>query len=203
MPVGALPQDGMGWVVVVVGELAAGLALAGFWSLFIGGLQMAGHLMGSQIGLGWAGFYDPAFQESTEVMVVFQRLTGLLIFFCLDGHIRLMELMVRFFQYVPPGAVSFKPEMVAVWSRAFGDLFVMGLKLASPVLLAMWLLTLAVGLVSRAAPQMNILALDFPLRIMVGILVLIVSLPHGVHLFKHLLENFFQQTGYFLRTLVS
>lgn len=196
-----LPTDGLGWALAAATELLVGLALAGFWSLFLGGVQMGGHLIGSQMGFGWGGLYDPTVGDSSEVFVLIQRLTFLLLFFAVDGHLRLMEILVRSLQWAPLGQASFKAPFFASWSASFGAIFEIGFKLAAPITAAVWLLTLALGLIGRAAPQMNLLSLDFPLRTGVGFIVLAGTAPHLMRLSERLLDLFFRRADLFARCL--
>lgn len=198
---GALPADGLGFALAAGSELLVGLALAGFWSLFLGGVQMGGHLIGAQLGFGFGGLFDPSVGDSSELLVVIQRLTFLLLFFAVDGHLRLMEILVRSLQWVPLGQASLKGSFFAAWSSSFGALFEIGFKLAAPITAAIWLLTLALGLIGRAAPQMNLLSLDFPLRTGVGFLVLAASAPHLMRLCERLLDLFFRRADLFVRCL--
>ena len=196
-----LPSDGLGWALGAATELLVGLALAGFWSLFLAGFQMGGHLIGAQMGFGWGGLFDPTVGDSSEVIVLIQRLTLLLLFFAMDGHLRLLEILVRSFEWVPLGHASFRGPFFASWSASFGALFEIGFKLAAPVTVAVWLLTLALGLIGRAAPAMNLLSLDFPLRTGVGFLILASTAPHLMRLSQRLLEIFFHRADLFVRCL--
>lgn len=196
-----VPSDGLGWALAGGTELLVGLALAGFWSLFLAGFQMGGHLMGAQLGFGWGGLFDPTVGDSAEVVVLFQRLTLLLLFFAVDGHLRLMEILVRSFEWVPIGMASFRGPFFAAWSAAFGDLFLIGFKLAAPITVAIWILTLALGLIGRAAPAMNLLSLDFPLRTGLGLFVMAVTAPQLIRLSQRLLDLFFHRADLFVRYL--
>jgi flagellar biosynthetic protein FliR len=197
----SLPTDGLGWALAAGTELVVGLVLAGFWSMFLTGIQMAGHLMGAQMGLGWGGLFDPTVGDSSEVIVLFQRMIFFLLFFAVDGHLRLMEILVRSLEWVPLGTAVFQGAFFATWSASFGALFEIGFKLAAPLTVAIWLLTLALGLVGRAAPQMNLLALDFPLRSLVGFFVLALSAPHLTRLCERLLDLFFKRADVLVRCL--
>lgn len=196
-----LPSDGVGWTLAALGEVGAGLALAGFWSLFFAGMQTAGHLIGTQVGIGWGGIFDPQFGESTETFSQVQRVLGVLLFFAVDGHLRLWEVLAHGFEWAPAGRVCFSPEVAGHWSRAFGDLLLSGVKLAAPVGAALWLLTFVIGLLGRAAPQMNLMAVDFPVRILAGLFILIASLPHAVAITERLLAVHLQRVGVFARAL--
>lgn len=196
---GLFSTEPVGWGLAVAMELAVGLALAGFWSLFLGGIQMGAHLVAAQLGFGWGGLFDPTVGDSAEALVLFQRMTVLLIFFAVDGHLRLMELLTRSVQWAPVGEAVFRTAAFEVWSRAFADMFVTGFKLAAPVTAAIWILTLALGLVGRAAPAMNLLSLDFPLRTALGFVTLAVCAPHLTRLSEKLLAQFFQRADVFAR----
>jgi flagellar biosynthetic protein FliR len=202
LPPGArLPPDLVGWTLSLSAEAVVGLALAGMWSLFIAGLQTAGHLAGLQMGLGMATLYDPSQGSSEDVMGQLQRLVGLLIFFAVDGHWRLLELAVRSFEWAPAGAVTFQARTAALWGVAFGEMLTASLRLAAPVVAALWLLTAALGLIGRAAPSINLLALDFPLRIIVGGAVMAMSFPHGARVIETLLDRSFLQIAAVLKSL--
>jgi len=175
-PMPAIPVLSAQGMLLVVQQLLIGIIIGTAMRIVITGVEMAGFLMGTQMGLGFAMFFDP--QHSAQVPAVSRVLTifATLLFLSFDGHQVLLAALVDSFQTFPIGT-TLAPESlreVAIWG---GKLFSWGLWLSLPVVGCLLVVNLAIAVMTRAAPQFNIFSFGFPLTLMIGFIALYLSLP--------------------------
>ncbi|HQC73734.1 MAG TPA: flagellar biosynthetic protein FliR, partial [Candidatus Competibacteraceae bacterium] len=141
-------------------------------------VDMAGNLISLQMGLGFATAYDPQTAGQTAVISEFLGLLALLVFMAINGHLMVIATLAHSFTVLPVGASS--PQANAWWSLASAGavVFSSGLLLALPVLVALMISNLALAVLSRAAPQLNLMAIGFPLTIALGFSGLIFGLAY-------------------------
>lgn len=171
------PGSGAGlWLVAR--EMSIGIAMGFAMRIVFAALIMAGEQIGFQMGLGFATFYDP--QNSTQTPIIAQYLSLLttLIFLSIDGHIMLFSTLAQSFQAMPvdPAAIP-----ANAWSNLvlFGSkIFSAGLLFSLPVTIALVITNLALGILTKAAPQLNLFAIGFPITLVAGFTVLSLSLGY-------------------------
>lgn len=178
-----VPASAVPLALAGAGELAWG-ALAGFAaSLCFAAVQMAGYYLDFELGVGIANVVDPTFGAPVPVAGTFLYLVCLVVFLGADGHHLLLAALVRSLQIIPPGAVVLTPAAAQGLVVQAGAMFVLGLQLAAPLVVPMFLANLALGLVSRTVPQMNIFVVGLPLKSWLGVLFLALALPAYVSAF--------------------
>ena len=175
----AAPADPLSFagVEVIVQELAVGLTLGFLLQLAFAAPLLAGEYLANSIGLGFASMVDPQGGHASPVVGQFLMILMTLIFLALDGHLVLMEIIVRSYRYLPLGS-GWLP-MSKLWdvARFGGFVFASGLTIALPVGFALFALNIVVGVVTRAAPQLNIFAVGLPLTLISGFVVLAIAFP--------------------------
>ncbi|PIV87807.1 MAG: flagellar biosynthetic protein FliR [Hydrogenophilales bacterium CG17_big_fil_post_rev_8_21_14_2_50_63_12] len=140
-------------------------------------IEVAGAFMGMQMGLSFATFFDPINGAQTPVVAQFLVLTTTLILFAFNGHHLVIAAIAQSFVEVPIGAALAVPGFAVVvhWG---GAMFATGLHIALPVTAALLATNLTIGMMSRAAPQLNIFAVGFPLTLGAGFVVLYFTLAY-------------------------
>jgi len=161
-----------GWQVALMlgNEVLLGAILGLAVLLIFSSLEVAGEFMGFQMGFTIVNVIDPQNDTQTSVIGEFIYVLGLLIFFTINGHHYLLQAMIRSFELVPPGGFALHGSATSKIVKLSGQMFVIGLKIAAPVIAALLLTTVALGIVSKTVPQINILIVGFPLNIGVGLL---------------------------------
>lgn len=180
---GELPQVEPGsaaGLLILAQQIMIGVAMGLTMRIVFVGVEMAGNLIGLQMGLGFATFFDPINSAQVPVVAQFLGMLFTLIFLALNGHLLMIEVLADSFRAFPisaqpPSALAWK--MVAEWG---GEIFRSGLLLALPMIAALLIANLSIGIMTRAAPQLNIFAVGFPITLAVGFLVLFVTLPFMV-----------------------
>lgn len=164
-------------LIISISQILIGLAMGFILQMVFSAFVIAGQSIATAMGLGFASMIDP--QNGVQVPVISQAflIMATLIFLVLNGHLVFIEVMAKSFQSMPVGPFSPSPD--AFWQLVTwgGDMFAGGVLIALPAVAALLLVNLAFGVTSRAAPQLNIFAVGFPIMIMVGIAFLILTLP--------------------------
>ena len=179
-------------------QLAVGLAIGFLLQLVFNALIFGGQVMAYSMGLGFAHMMDP--QNGVQVPVVSQYylILATLAFLLLNGHLVLIQLIADSFHLVPVATDGLTRaglwELVGWGSRMFAA----GVVMALPVLIALLLVNIGMGVVGRAAPQLNIFAVGFPVTLLMGMLLMWVTLPHVMTGFADLLDEAFGKVGVIL-----
>ena len=176
-PVDPVPLDSPLAVMLLVQQLLIGLSLGFAVRLVFAAVELAGELIGLQMGMNFAGFFDPVMaSQSTAASRFFATLVSFL-FIVTNGHLRVIEVVVASLQAFPVGPEPFA-FLRAVQPHTWGaQIFSMGLWIALPMMAVMLFVNLVLGVIARVAPQSNIFALGFPITISVGLVGMMAMLP--------------------------
>ena len=168
-----LSYTGLGFVAQ---EVAVGLAIGFAARLVFAAFDLAGEIIGLQMGLSFAGFFDLQGGQGNAVGS-FMNTTAMLMFVALNGPLLLIAATLRSFASLPVGAVPF--EFVRRFDPvALGaELFALGLMIALPFLALILFVNLLLGVMSRVAPQLSLFSIGFPITIGLGLVLLVVGLP--------------------------
>jgi len=190
--IGPLPQIEPGSLegLLILGQqILIGLAMGFAMRIVFSAVEMAGEIAGLQMGLGFATFFAPHSDGSTLVVGRFLGLLATLVFLSVNGHLLMLSVLAESFSVFP---ISAEPLSASGWNMLAGwggKIFEAGLGLALPVVTALLIVNLALGILTRAAPQLNIFAVGFPITLMVGIVMLMLSLPYFIPVMEQLLTE--------------
>lgn len=169
--------DGLGFVIAVVKEVLIGMILGFIARLIFLGIQIAGQIMDYQMGFGFVNIVDPESQLQVPIIGQFLYIIVLFVLLLINGHHWIVQALVKSFDVVPVAGAHFKPVLVDYATRMFADTFVMGFKIAAPIAMSLFLVDLAYGVIARALPQANIMVVGFPIKIGLGFVFLLSSMP--------------------------
>ena len=153
-------------------ELILGLTIGLVIKFIFAAIQTGGMLIGFQMGFSMVNVVDPDSGVSESVTSHFLYMIALMTFLSLNGHIYLLHALSMSFTFIPPGGLVINPHLFKGIIGLSSQIFVLAIKIASPVMIAIFLVDLALALISRAAPQMNVLIVGFPIKIAVGFMFL-------------------------------
>jgi len=185
------PTEPYGFGFFLVSELMIGFVLSLSVQLVFAGVQLGGELAGFQMGLSMASTIDPQSGGDTTLIAQLQYLLGLLIFLSIDGHHWFFRALVRSFQVLPPGEFVLKGGLYRHFLGLSGRIFLIALQIAAPVMAILFLIQIALGILARTVPQVNILMSSFPLTISLGLIFLGLSFE----LLWPYLRNLFEESG--------
>jgi flagellar biosynthetic protein FliR len=158
-------------------QLLIGVAIGFCVQVTFDALQLAGQAISMTMGLGFATLIDPSRGEQNTVVGQFFVILGLLIYLSLGVHWVVIGVLADSFRTMPPGTDGLGSEGLAVLVAWGGKIFEAGILIALPAVVGLLVVNLALGVVSRAAPQLNLFAVGFPVSMAVGFLMLILTLP--------------------------
>lgn len=157
---------------VVARELAIGLALGLSVRALMAGAELAGHISGFQIGFSYGAIVDPQSGVRNNMLAALYGNLALLTFFAMNGHHAMLRALAGSYTRLPIATGHVDASLVRAVSEMLGIVFVLGIRLAMPLMVVLLVVELAMGLITRAAPSVNIMAVGMPIRIIVGLLMI-------------------------------
>ncbi len=176
-PVAPVPLDSSVAVLLVVQQLLIGLSLGFAVRVVFATVEFAGEIAGLQMGMNFAGFFDPiTATQTTAVSRFFSNLVAFL-FIVLNGHLTVISAVVQSLTAFPVGPEPFAFLHTALPHQWGAEIFKMGLWIALPLIAIMMFVNLVLGVISRVAPQTHIFSIGFPITMGVGLTSLLFMLP--------------------------
>jgi flagellar biosynthesis protein FliR len=163
------PTNYLALAVILGGELLIGCALGFVGRLIFSGLEMAASVISSQMGFTLASTIDPATKANTAALGTMAQMLGLMVLLAGDGHHWLLGATVRSFQVVAPGGFAVTPSLAELFIRMSADALAVGVALAAPAIVVLLAVEIALAIAGRAAPQLQVMILGFPIKIAVGL----------------------------------
>lgn len=189
----------LGWAVI--NEIAIGLLIGFVANLYLLAFQLAGQFFSVQLGFGIVEVLDPMAEISVPIIGQLQSLFATLVFIAIGGHVYLLQAVLASYRMVPALAADSAGKLLVLMTGQVTALFEISFILAAPVLGTVFITEVALGIMTRTAPQMNIMMLGFPIKIVLGLLVLITVLPPIEGLTERLFETMFRETATLLKAL--
>lgn len=188
-----LPDAGIPLVLALVGELMIGVMLGFVADMVVIGLEFAGALIDTQAGLSVASLLDPSTGRNSALFEMFLRWVALMVFLQVDGHHVVLTAVYKSFSMVPIGSsYSLTNGSWAVLSLA-SDIFKAAVQISAPILLVVFLIDFAFGVLNRVAEQINVFQLGFQVKPIVSVVVFLAMVPGLLHLtlgmMSHMMEN--------------
>lgn len=173
------------WAGVALSEVVVGLLLGLAANFLMEAPMLAGQILGVQMGYSLASIFDPQTQADTPVLSEFHRLAALLIFLQLDVHHWLLRAVVRSFSYLPAGSATATLAAAGGLLHAAGGIFLVGVQIAAPALVATLLADAALGFLGKASPQLPLLFIGLSLKNLLGLAMLIGVVAYWPASFSH------------------
>lgn len=184
-----VPYDPLALAAGLVSEMTIGLAIGLAVRLFFSALEVAGELIGIQMGFGVVQLFDPVTAHQTPIIGRYFTLLASLVFLSLNGHMFLVATILSSYEAIPAFGASLPREVGDDVLRLSQNMFVLGLKLAAPVLVMIFMINILLAMLGRAVSQINVFVLSFPVTIAGGLAVLALSMPFTVDLLAREMER--------------
>jgi len=193
--------DGLSFeVYLLIGQqLLIGFTMAFIFQMFFQIFVLAGQMIAMQMGLGFASMVDPVNGVSVAVLSQFYLMLVMLMFVCMNGHLVVIEVFIESFKVMPVAIAPFDSGIFMQLVRWGMWMFASALMIALPAVCALLVVNFAFGIMNRAAPQLNVFALGFPISMLVGMVIVFVTLTRFVPQFDQLAE----QSMMMMRTLLG
>lgn len=170
------------WAAALAGEVAVGLAMAFGVEAIMAAAMLAGQLADLPMGFSVANVVDPTLQQEVPLLGQFYGLVAVAVLFGVNGHHEILRALVESLRVVPPGQLAFHPQLVEAAVGQLGRAFVLGLRMGAPVLGVLFLTDVALAVVARAVPQLNLFVVGFPVKLGLGLAMVMLALPAVVSL---------------------
>lgn len=177
------------WPFLVITEFMIGAAMGIATNLVFDAVQLAGQVLGIQMGYSLVNILDPQTHVDTTVVALFYQSIVMLLFLRMDVHYWLLRAIGNSFLYMPPGATKLSGLFTLTILKMGGEVFGLGVQIAAPVLSATLIADIVLGLLGRASPQMPLMLLGPAVKSILGLLILIATLKYWPDLFRHLFLN--------------
>ncbi|GIP56533.1 hypothetical protein J15TS10_03470 [Paenibacillus woosongensis] len=191
----AIPTD-LNYLLLVVRELLIGLLMGYVAQLLFTVIQMAGSFIDIQMGFGIVNVIDPMTGASAPVLGNFKYIIATLLFLSMNGHHYLLDAVIRSYNWMPLSNELFQRIYHGTLSeflvRTFSQAFLLSFQLAAPLVVALFITDVALGFLARTAPQFNVFVIGIPLKIMVGLAMLLLLIPSLIYAFENLFQVLFK-----------
>ena len=187
-------------ILILLQQIAIGVALGFLMQMSFNALIFGGQVMAYSMGLGFANMMDPANGVQVPVVAQFWLILAMLSFVMMNGHLVLIAAVVDTFTVLPVATDGL--TRAGIWDLLgwASRMFAAGLLMAMPVIVALLLINIGMGVVARAAPQLNIFAVGFPITLMMGFALIWVTLPQVMANFAGLVGETFERSATILGT---
>ena len=167
-------------LVMMIQEIGIGVALGFLVQLVFDAIALGGQVIGMSMGLGFAVFLDRARGVSVPVLGQLFLMLAMLVFLALDGHLTMIQLLAQSFRAWPISEGGLKIPILSEILMWTSQLFVFAVKIALPAITALLLVNLSFGVMSRAAPTLNLFAVGFPVAMLLGFVVIFLNMGNLV-----------------------
>jgi flagellar biosynthetic protein FliR len=183
---------------IMLSELAIGLLIGLAARIMFAAVELAGQVIGFQMGLGIVSVFDPFTQDRTSLVAQFKNLIAMLLFFTFNAHHLFLNAVAKSYEFVPLAGMNISQPLVQLMINVVSGMFVLALQIGAPILAINMFVSVGLGIVARTVPQINVLIVSFPLTIGVGLFALGVSMPFVAEVLK----NAFNSMGREIETLL-
>ena len=187
------------FAILVAKELAVGISIGFIPYLMFSVIYLAGQIIDMQIGFSMVSVLDPLSNLQVPVTSNFYFIICVLAFITVNAHHSVIAAIYRSYELVPLGVFSLGDGVMGGIMRLFADIFAVGLRLAAPIVFAILIADVALGVVSKAMPQMNVFMVGMPLKILAGLLIMIVTMPAMFVALSALFKNIDLETAAFMK----
>lgn len=173
-------------MVIVAQQVAIGIAMALVLQILLQIFVLAGQVIAMQMGLGFASMVDPSNGINIAVVSQFHLMLVTLLFLTMDGHLTMLDVLANSFYALPVDGGFISQANIFSLTALGSWMFLAGLLIALPAVTALLLINMALGIITKAAPQLNIFAIGFPFMLVLGLCILYVTMGHYLPHFESL-----------------
>ncbi len=178
----------LGYALLIMKEFLIGLSMGYVAYLAYTAIYIAGEIIDMQIGFGVVNVMDPMSNIQVPITSNIYFIISMLLFLLMDGHHMLIKALFDSFETLPLGTAVFSSEISNSVLILFGTVLATGFKIAAPIVATVLILDVALGTVSRMVPQMNIFVVGMPLKIIIGLIVIVITVPMFISVMQMVFE---------------
>ena len=184
---------------VMIEQIMIGVAIGLVMQVTMAAIQAAGEFIGLQMGLAFATFFDPGSGTNMAVLSRYLYTLALLFFLAINGHLIVLEILATSFDTLPIGMGAVNASTFHMMARYGSTIFVSGMMLALPLMGSLLIISMALGILNRSAPQLTVFNIGFPLSLTVGITLMMVLMTD----YGRFLQSHFSRALMFMREMLD
>jgi flagellar biosynthetic protein FliR len=196
-----LPSQLLGLCLILVSEMAIGFLIGFLVYLTFAAVTAAGQIIDMQMGFGVVNVMDPQFGTQMPLLGNFQYLLAVLVFLGLNGHHVVLTALFKSYDLIPLNGFLLRGGLVEYLIQLVGGMLVTAIKISAPIVGALFAADFALGVLARTVPQLNVFVVGLPLKVFLGLLVLLATIPLYVWLVGKLLTSSFRELEVLLRLI--
>lgn len=167
--------------VMIFKELAVGFIIGFVAYIIFTAIYIAGQIIDMQIGFGVVNIMDPMSNIQVPITGNFYYILTLLIFLMIDGHHFLIAALFKSYEILPIGSAVVTNELLSTMIRLFTDMFIIGFKISAPILMTILITDVGLGILTKTMPQLNVFIVGMPLKIFIGLVIMVITIPAFVN----------------------
>jgi len=191
------------FAALVFREFIVGITLGYVSYAIFTAIYVAGELIDMQMGFGVVNVIDPISNIQVSISSTFYFILCMLIFLLCKGHYVLIRALFRSYEYIPLGQAVFNTGLQDRIVEVFGGVFLIAFKIAAPILAAILITDVALGVISKTVPQLNVFVVGMPLKIFLGLSVLVLTMPLFISIVETLIRGMDSEMLNFLKSMGS
>ena len=184
-----------------VREFIIGASIGFIPYLMFSAIYMAGQMIDMKIGFSMVNVLDPVSNIQIPITANFYFILCMLMFITVNAHHMIILTISRSYEFIPIGRLNIDENVINTLMRLFSDIFIVGFRIAAPIVFTILLTDVALGAISKAMPQINVFMVGMPLKILVGLVIMIVTMPTMLLILGELFKNIGLETTNFMRGL--
>lgn len=192
----------LSYAILILSEFMVGLIIGYVSYIAFMGLYIAGQVIDMQIGFGMVNVMDPQSNIQIPVTANLFNILAILLFLSINGHHMLISAIFYSYKVLPIGSLSIGGKLINEMVRMFTDSFVIGFKIAAPIIAVILLINIALGILARTVPQMNVFVVGMPLKIFVGLMILCVTIPVFSYIMDSITDSIFVNIEFVLKDML-
>ncbi|MEA4849754.1 MAG: flagellar biosynthetic protein FliR [Clostridiaceae bacterium] len=189
--------------VIIAREFLVGIIIGFASFLVFSALYVAGQIIDMQVGFGMINVLDPTMNTQVPLIGNFMYIITTILFLAIDGHHILLAALYKSYSILPINGFAFTEAMVNNITVIFAEVFVIGFKISIPVIAAALLAEVALGVLSRTVPQMNVFIVGIPLKIGIGLLTLYIMMPVFIQIMTVIFDRMYGYIYLIIRSMAK
>jgi flagellar biosynthetic protein FliR len=187
--------------LIIAKEFIVGITIGFVAYMSFTAIYVAGEIIDMQLGFGIVNVMDPISNIQVPITSNLYFILSMLVYMAVNGHHALIKALFDSYNIIPLGTAVFNHSLINSMLVLFGNIFAIGFKIAAPIVAAILITDIALGTISRMVPQLNVFVIGMPLKIFVGIAVLVVSIPAFIYVLEGIFKIIDSSTINFIKEL--
>lgn len=168
------------YVIYVIKELAIGIVMGYVTYIVMSGIYLAGQIIDNQIGFGYANVLDPITNIQVPLTSNFYYTYIILIFLLINGHHMIIRALFYSYKIIPLGQLTFSSDVIQELGSLMAEMFGIALRISAPIIAAVFIADVVLGVLSKTIPEMNVFVLGMPIKVMLGLIIITITISNAV-----------------------